>query len=434
MINSINVELDKFLIMRNSGLLDKSELFFGSIIITKIDYCYSWIMRENTNYTDDDLVHLKLTDIYDLVGYNNKASNLLDKLESLKLFFRSASYKVGFYNKGFKPLKEPTGEFITLNTADYLNKSQLTRLKKRLAKNRTETEKLMLKYIKRSIDVDVKSLRNYYQVNYNIEMPATKKGIEEFLKRANLTRDFGHLPKEVIKYLPFDRFKTLDALKIKESNISIGEKGGRYYHLMTNMSHELKRCIISKIKNKPYLMQLDIKNSQPFFLLCLIISQKLEIETSLYSAVLNGYFYETIGESWGYIPEQVTNDRAVRKAVKETVYRDIFFCQSNNIRIHSKGFRQIEKKYPLFCKAIINITSRNDNTLASILQRLETLEVVPFALEYKTFNLHDAIIIPTENENDIILDEIISKMQQHFLKKYGICPQLSKELISKREK
>lgn len=104
----------------------------------------------------------------------------------------------------------------------------------------------------------------------------------------------------------------------------------------------------------------------------------------------------------------------------------------NHVRETSQYFQKVKARYPLFTKAIFDLT-QDGATLASLLQRLEANEVLPVVKKFGAIGLHDAIITIAVDELDRV-QEIEKELLSRFEKKYKLIPSVSVEKISEREK
>ena len=367
-------------------------------------------------------------------------------LEQAKLIERGTSYMIGEYSKGFKPLILPNNGMITVQASNYLSPKQLGRFKNRILKLCIKGVEWHFNNILKNIELDAEKVKKLIlsQFGKNLKVKDQAKLIEkvcdieikqDLIKQCLKNQGIKRIDKKVLEHeyqsRIFLRLKILELLDIKNTTVVVGEKGGRHFHVLSNAPRLLRACVVSKDPKKPYLMQIDIKNSQPFFLLCLFEKNKLAIEKELKISTIKGKFYEDIGACWGYDRYDITNDHNTRQEIKRKVYSNLLFA-SDHIRKTSIYFKKVKARYPLFAKAIFDLT-QDGATLASLLQHLEADEVLPVVKKFGAIGLHDAIIIPAANETDTV-EKIKKELLSRFEKKYKLIPSVSVEKISEREK
>lgn len=409
--------------------LKLNEKYLAMILLNKINYYWNTI---NKDTVEQEYISKSLESIQkNIVGKEETTRKIVNAIVTGGLVERGTSYQVGIFSKGFKPLFKTNDRLCTLRAEDYLTQEQIRRLKNRVEKQKDwEIEWHRENIIK---NVELEKL-------YVIQLMIDELGINTLFNPSDLANGWSWEDIEtVLLNLELDtqkklmmRLKILELMEIKKTEIKKGGKGGRHYHCLSNAPKSLKKCMVSKDPNKPFLWQIDIKNSQPFFLLAMLLKKGYQIEERLKAEIIGGTFYETIGRLLGYRYEEVTTNLMIRKEVKETVFRDIFFSTSNMIRNSSSKYQKIKLAYPQFCSAIEEITEKNkDKTLASLLQDIESKEVLPVVKKYKGFGIHDSVlVVATEDTNEV--QKIAMDLEQRIFKKYKIKVSTSIELISER--
>lgn len=454
-IDYIRVDSELYKVLIDQSHLKRNEIYISLIVLNKIIYNYYYNLKtgfktkkgvRGKENPEDTFVSKSILSINNWFGKREITDRCLKEWVNLGLVERGNSYRKGEYSKGFLPKLLPTNKFVTLKAVDYLSDRQILNLKKRVEKMRDKDIEWHLINLKNSIEIDILKLTIFINIFYNVNISCdTKEELiqqvmdleikKEDIKKVHPNYTEKQLEEE-FRRKTFYRAKILDLLDIEHSDISKGSKSGRHYHLLSNTPRELKHCIVSKDPNKPYLMQVDIKNSQPFFLLCLINRRKLEIEESIKMFIVGGKFYELIGDILGYNSGEVTGNPEIRKKVKELVYRDIFFCETNTIRQNNKNFKKIMERYPLFCQAVVKVSNQKAKdgtikTLAQCLQEMETKQMLPLVKKFKGIGIHDAVLSIAVNKVDTI-EEIKKELIDKFTKKFNLVPQVSVEMISER--
>lgn len=471
------------------GRLKGNSLVSALDIYGKVEYyCY---MRMGKN--DKDIYYRKSIESFQiLTGLSrNQISNIIKILDELGFINRNHSYKVNKYSKGLIPTGIIPNNIRKINVKEYLTDTELKNRRKRMD-NLIEKEVEFQKYnIITMLEIDKNRLVRLSNALFglnsivstveddliNLELPTpklkklTQEEVELIEKQARLNvknpnckatdleaeifrltlkfnwKNMTVHEKEVNVKLArniFKRLKLVELLNIENTIVKTGNKSKRQYHVLSNAPADIKEILVSKDKNKPYFISLDIKNSQPFILLCLCRANKLPIEDEIASYTIHGQFYELVGNCFLDIDNRFTKDRVkedkkIRKEIKQMVYRDLFFCKNQTIRKNTKLFKIIEKKFPLFAKAIENLStikSKNKEviTLASQLQDLEAETVIPIAKKVKGFSIHDSVLTVSTTCKDS--DEITSvkkMLEEKFYKKFKLIPSIDLEIISYRE-
>lgn len=202
--------------------------------------------------------------------------------------------------------------------------------------------------------------------------------------------------------------------QIKNGNFYIVESKttGRIFHNFSNIKSEFRNFITHISGDK--LIEIDIANSQPFFLACLLtqleqtedIKKMIEIATS-------GKFYEFFRTAFKI------SDAISREDVKKQVLT-MLYCPSYWEIKHLYTFKNI---FPNVYKAIESIKADAYQQFAIILQRTEAdlmiNTVAPILLEKQIdfIAIHDSFMIQEKN-----LNAVISIIKNECLKKYNLVP------------
>lgn len=410
--------------------LENNEKYLCMFFLNKILFSYFYSIKQNNHFDKEFFVNKSIKGLQYLFGSDKNTYKCINVLEKNNLIERGNSYVKDKYSKGFKPLLNITGKFVTVKINNYLNVHQITNLRKRIQKKRSKDLEWHLNNLKRDIELDLHLLSLFIDKFFGVKINCfddRDKYIEQVM---NIPLQCDDMVTNAKQY--FYKMKILDLLDLENTEIVKGEKGGRHYHALSNTPTDLKRCLVSKNMKKPFLIQIDIKNSQPFFLLCLIEKANLEIEESMKIAILNGKFYEKIGEVWGYNFLDITENKSIRKEVKEMVFKYLFFCKNNTSRLNNENFKKIRDKYPLFALAIEKVADVKNRTLASLLQEIETKEMLPIVRKFKAIGIHDAVVLITVDKQTQV-EKVKVELFNRFKKKYKMTPQVSVELLSERE-
>jgi hypothetical protein len=196
---------------------------------------------------------------------------------------------------------------------------------------------------------------------------------------------------------------------------------GRLDTNLTSLPSYLRKFIISDEK----LYNIDLKNSQPFFLYTklkssYIIDQK---ELKFYGEmVVNGSLYEYLAEQF----EAITGKRRTREEMKKILFK-IFYSKVSSYESYKETFRTI---FPSIMEHIDLSNFEQHNTLAIELQTLESFTILDIVMpELKLlgiapFTIHDSFIV-TEDEMPIVIEVI----ERKFEELHGLVPSLHLEKL-----
>lgn len=380
--------------------------------ITHAQYCYKEdYIHKSSNY---------LRKIFGKDGTNQqKIINILKEAGLLEI---NNSFSKGSFPKSYKSNIELSGHWITIKIDKYLNKIQKKQYKNRLKELLDVYIQWHSKNIKNILEFDYLKLSELIRSFFKIEVEPAKDIILKTMMNLVLT------DKENYQRMNLYRIKIIGLITLERNHTKKGSKGGRHYTILSNCPKEIRNCLVSKIKDRPDLIELDIKNSQPTFLLGIFNAKNREVEKEIKSSILEGKFYEEVGILWGYNPTEITEDKRTRDQVKKLVYSNIIFA-NNTIRQHSNYFKAIKKKYPNFCKAIIDL-SRYES-LASVLQNSEAALILPIVKKFGGVGIHDSLIFTATQKNDY--EPVMKYIKEQFYSAYKIYPKISVECISRNE-
>lgn len=368
-----------------------------------------------------------------LTGNRNKAVELVNLGVELKLFAKHNDAIKGVQGNGFVSLVGVRGKMEYVYATEFVSTEDFKAIDARINKYYNQEYKELgckwhQKNIAKMFKPNSKLISKYFKEAYGLELPDTEEALEIALMQLEISNLV--LSDKAIDKLIFDRVKVLEILNLKEGKIVVGAKSGRHYHVLSNASKALRSCVLSTDEEKPFVMEIDLKNSQPTLLACLMERHKLPIEKQLREAILAGQFYEVVGTVLGYKKDDITNNHQIRTNVKQSVYRDIFFCQNNAIRLNSRFFKQIKEKYPLFCESVIKLSACKDVTLASKLQNLEAELMLPLVKKYKSAGIHDAILFLSPSKDAKEVKSVINAIKRVFKKEFAITPAMHVDVLS----
>lgn len=177
--------------------------------------------------------------------------------------------------------------------------------------------------------------------------------------------------------------------------IKKGNKVNRIYHSFSNLSRITRKCFKTKYYN------IDIKNSQPIFLILYLKQNNIKFEKEYKKIVEEGKFYELFYNLTDR--NNYNNDNDHRSAVKQNVYKSFFFDFKEN----NKYTLRLKELFPKVYNVLRDLNDRNIK-LAGILQNLEAELFNNLKVKYsnKFFTLFDAMYFNNKKDISIIKKQI----------------------------
>jgi hypothetical protein len=203
-------------------------------------------------------------------------------------------------------------------------------------------------------------------------------------------------------------FNQLTQLQNGNFYLTSSEKTGRIFHNYSNLKKDLRYFIQHISKEK--LIEIDIANSQPFFLGCIVSQLDQTPDTKEFIEIVSkGKFYD-------YLRNSIDNNLS-----KENVLT-LLYCPSHwNVK-HKDRFTEL---FPTVSKTIELLKGTDYKNIAIELQSREAdmilTTIAPILLDKQIdfIPIHDSFMI-RESEREIVLQII----NDEFLKKYNMIPTL----------
>lgn len=336
--------------LKSVFLINIIDMFLNKYVVFKIDN-----MRLNS---------LILKHIYGS-RYNYYIEYLIDN----NFIYLYKNYSVGLRSKTFKLTdysKKHTYSTVTINIPEILNNKIIN-----------FNEQIY------SIDKNIKNtlIQNLYSVDIDYEK--TKEWIDKNIIKNDLSYT-----------------SNMNAInKIHKKDIHyVFDKYGRFHTNYTNLKKEI-RCNFLTINNNK-LKELDIKNSQPFFLYLFMKKNGFTDFNNFDKDVLNGKLYDKFYD--------ICEDKDItRKQIKINIYSILFGRTFNK----NKWSIMFKKLYPEVYNWISNYKKENRNykIIAQELQKLESKfmfnNLIPSVMfsnpNIKFITIHDSIMV-----EDIYCDEV----------------------------
>lgn len=376
-------------IIENTELAPK-EKFFSMIILNHLYGAHTAGL--NSGDCEHGYVNKHREYFRNIVG-DNSYTELLDKLHKLGVLEINDKYSINRFTKSYKPMFSCTGAFTTINAKHYLTSKELSNWRGRVEKMKEKysVAEWHLKNLKSTVEIDLCLLKLLYNYEFGIELKANNHD-EMLFELESLEIEFESKKEEML------HSKTVEVMDLINTDIKIGEKSKRHYHALSNAPKLLRACLKSKNPKKPYLMEIDIKNSQPTILLGLCKVNKLDVEEEISAFIQLGKFYEVIGSNvWGFSKDDITTDSKTRNDVKRLCFKYIMFATS----FGTDPFNKLKKVYPKFAKAIETLAKKDkDITLAALLQQKESEIMLPITKKFSGIGIHDSIMVATVKDTE----------------------------------
>ncbi|GAB3533082.1 hypothetical protein GCM10027443_17840 [Pontibacter brevis] len=208
---------------------------------------------------------------------------------------------------------------------------------------------------------------------------------------------------------------------------SVDANTGRVYTFITNLSRSLRQFLYHKKHPNVPLVNIDIKNSQPFIFCSLLVDyyqNNLPVDVQEYVQLCsNGMLYNVLMIEMNFIGD--------RTSFKQMLFATLFYCR-NGWADKSKDSEYFRHRFPNVY-AVIKHYKANDYTLLSRLMQTTEADimikkVVNKLMRNSTFlsTIHDSVLTLPEHIT-VVMDEI----KYYFNKEYSIVPSLDVEQITK---
>lgn len=375
---------------------------------------------------------------FEFMKYIGKDSNLvtaLKTLESYGIIEVNHIYSAGSFSKGYRIKYEFVGKQIKVKMKD-------KNINKRIEK--LEKEKLILKDIQlkfaqtdyfKTFSIDYKAAYDYIYnetltslllVKYKYCLKLTENDIIDIInceKKYQEHRLYFTLNDNVKKeYDSIMNKFCLNHHKIMCINggylyFNTNNTNGRLDTNLTNLPSELRRFLLSDQK----LFNIDLKNSQPFFLAMAIQNETSipKVEREFYhKLVTTGTFYDYLSYQYQIYYGKEKSYKDLKKMVFKIYYSKVHQAQKE------KSF--FKTLFPNILEYINNTNKGNNATLAIKLQKMESDIIIGTVLPrinkeygFTPFTIHDSFIC---NQDEI--ERVILQIQLAFTEQYGAVPGL----------
>lgn len=367
-----------------------------------------------------------------LISGSDNLSNAIKFLKEEGIIDINEHYYVGTFAKGYKISSDLLSKKMTIVVKDKnINKriEKLEKEKKSWTEKRLEFSKsnyyknFKIDYEAADAFITKQAIQSIKLLCINSNIQFTDDEIESIVKcngnykrlRAMLMltkrKELNNILNRTVNY----QFKIM-AIRDNYLYFKRNETNQRLDTNLTNLPSSLRQFIVSN----ETLYNIDFKNSQPYFLYCLlkneIVFDKEELER-YGKLVVEGKFYEYLAVEW----QKETGDRIERAQVKSMLFK-IFFSKV-------KSYQKIKTFFGgLFPNLMEYINDANEKSNAIIANRLSTIEsttiisvILPELGEFgiKPFTIHDSFVC---KESEV--EKIIQVVKDRTKSMYGISPNL----------
>jgi hypothetical protein len=238
----------------------------------------------------------------------------------------------------------------------------------------------------------------------------------------NFTIDMG-VARRLLKTLHLDKFTDirtrlgLDRMQDGDFGHKVSPNSARYFNHLVNMKRELRQAVVCKTGEE--LLEVDIANSQPFFLSFFIaglirntediinVARGFKIDVISLQILISGKEYKRFekmtvsGHLYDYFSKKEQMERDV---VKDMMFQT-FFKRMNYTIPFEENFKKL---FPKVYEVIVFLKPINKhNRLALLLQRLESMVVIEtlcdlmVAEEIPFIPIHDSVIVPRSRAQEV---------------------------------
>ncbi|MBX2977448.1 MAG: hypothetical protein KF721_15080 [Ignavibacteriaceae bacterium] len=205
---------------------------------------------------------------------------------------------------------------------------------------------------------------------------------------------------------------SLDKLLAQDYYFSVDKKSNRLYHNYDQIRREYRKFILDK--NNCRMIEVDISNSQPFFLALLF--KELADDNELVNDVLHYFELTANAKFYDYVKDRVAK-------ISKVDIIQFFYCETRHEKKRLKLF--FIEQFPICYELITEMKKNNHADIANELMKLEAdmmiNTIAPILLEknIQFVPVHDSVMISPKYKN-----VVINIIRKEFFKKYNMNPPL----------
>lgn len=351
-----------------------------------------WYQMIDKRYNQDSYIPINIKILRSIVSKTN-LNNILSDLKKWGVIECNNQYVVGMISKGYRIRTELRNGLKQYEIADKLINKKITQYKELKDKDMNkEGYGDLLRHLK-SLKIDSVSALKYIRNNYSVN---TDKYNQRFTSIKSIESGDWFYHKDI---------------------------QGRIHTNITNMGSDIRRFLY--IETGECLSEVDITNSQPLFLYCVMAKSDTICKKELndYKRVVeSGNFYEELNDNLFDFD---------RKEFKQQFYTDVLF--GRNKSWDGKIAKAFKERWTSIYNYIKEQKKINHNKLALLLQSEESKFVIGICTkEYLKQTNYDDLIVTIHDSllvNESNVDIALNIMNKMFHKHYDIKPRLGIKTI-----
>lgn len=217
------------------------------------------------------------------------------------------------------------------------------------------------------------------------------------------------------------RFLALDMIHAKDFYFKRGKLGNRLFTNISSFPKDMRKFLIVKdsfTDQQIQLTEIDIKNSQPLFLLVYLLKKHKNnipiAELARYQKIVENGFYE-------WFMKKLKISISDREKVKKDVYKKLLFNKHHkkNPTVYEVVFKH---DFPTIFKIITSIKSKHGHAkLSHLMQKVEAIFILDLIAKQYTqqfpmgylVTIHDSIIVKS-NHAQIYADKIRDELKSRY--------------------
>lgn len=428
---ALKIELDKFDYPRKDNLytiidlIQRKEIFFKSDAQKRYGYA-----------------EIPISQFKELIPSSNNLNADMKFLIENKFIIRNERYITGVSSKSYKISSEYLGNAIAVKIQDNnINQriwKQIQSNKRKRVKNlefaKTEYFKnFKIDYLGAKLAIHEKAEKEIIELCAEIKIPIQKSQINDIIncdpkgntiKYVILKTQKGiELHNIIHRYMVYNT--RLNAINDGFLFFKRNKTNGRLDSNLTSLPSFLRPFIQSDER----LMNIDIKNSQPFFLFILIRNNPTIDEEELLrymELVINGTLYDYLKDAYN----NKYNKFWDRDQMKKMLFK-IYYSRTTSFQAYKDFFASI---FPSIMQYINIENEVFHNTLSVRLQTTESFAVLDTimpmleAIGIRPYTIHDSFVCKESEAN-----QIIETINNKFIELFGYAPALHSNYIDEIE-
>lgn len=428
---ALKIELDKFDYPRKDNLYTIIDLIHRKEIYFKND------AQKRYGFSEIPISQFK-----ELIPTSNNLDVDIKFLIDNKFIIRNERYMPGGFSKSYKIASEYLGNEIAIKIQNKnINQriwKQIQSSKRKRVKNmefaKTEYFKnFKIDYSGAKLAIYEKAEKEIFELCAEIKIPIQKHQINEIINCEPIsnkikyvmlkTKKGDELHNIIHRYMVYNT--RLNAINDGFLFFKRNKTNGRLDSNLTSLPSFLRPFIQSNER----LMNIDIKNSQPYFLFTLIRNNPTidEEELSRYmELVINGTLYDYLKDEYNNRYNKLLD----RDQMKKMLFK-IYYSKTTSFKAYKDFFASI---FPNIMQYINNENEVFHNTLSVRLQTtesfavLDTIMLMLEAIGIRPYTIHDSFVCKESEAN-----QIIETIKNKFVELFGYAPALHSNYIDEIE-